>query len=56
MQYYVSMSIIGQGADPNTGNATGMVMNSLPRNVANRYAASVQFWTNQLVNLEALVR
>ena len=48
------MSILGAGSDPNTGNAPGVVMNSLPRNVANRYAASVTFWTNQLASLETL--
>ena len=48
------MSILGAGTDPNTGNASGVVMNSLPRNVQNRYAASVTFWTAQLTALETL--
>ena len=48
------MGILGNGADPDTGNATGIVMNSLPQNVRNVYAVQVDFWRAQVTNLSNL--
>jgi len=42
------------GADPNTGNAPGIVMNSLPVNVVSEYMTQFLFWDQAVTSLNAL--
>ncbi len=40
----IFLSSLADGLDPNTGNQPGIIMNSLPSNVANRYIAHLNEW------------
>lgn len=46
--------IIGAGADPNTGNQSGLAMNSLPTNQGAFYLQQLTFWSGIVDNLNAL--